>query len=109
MRLLAETYSPQELNEKGFGIYADFRPTVEKWGEKGEVHCKDILALRKPPPVKKNVVAEVPDVPPVNNPETVPGLINEPASKKARHAPSDDYETVFEDNEWDASALEGLP
>jgi hypothetical protein len=28
-------------------LYADFRPKVEKWGGRGEVRCKDILAMKK--------------------------------------------------------------
>lgn len=47
MRLLAGTYAPQELNRAAFGLYADFRPSVEGWGKKGEVRCEEILALRK--------------------------------------------------------------
>ncbi|KAH8113260.1 hypothetical protein DFH11DRAFT_1601049 [Phellopilus nigrolimitatus] len=41
MRLLADTFSPTELNEKGFGLYAEFRPEVN-----GCV-CATILSLRK--------------------------------------------------------------
>lgn len=47
MRLLAETYSPTALNEKGFGLYADFRPQVDAWGQRSEMRCASILALRK--------------------------------------------------------------
>ncbi|KZP32973.1 hypothetical protein FIBSPDRAFT_722131 [Athelia psychrophila] len=50
LRALASTYSPQELNDqKGFGLYAQFRPDVEGWGGRGEVRCDKILALRKHP------------------------------------------------------------
>ncbi|KAI9001044.1 hypothetical protein BD414DRAFT_20872 [Trametes punicea] len=48
LRLLAASYSPAELNEKGFSLYAEFRPPSEGWGQKGEVRCSTILALRKP-------------------------------------------------------------
>ncbi|KAI0375605.1 hypothetical protein BV20DRAFT_984409 [Pilatotrama ljubarskyi] len=48
LRLLAESYSPAELNEKGFSLYAEFRPASEGWGQKAEVRCATILALRKP-------------------------------------------------------------
>jgi hypothetical protein len=47
MRLLAGTYTPQELNRVAFGLYAEFRPSVEGWGKKGEVRCDAILGLRK--------------------------------------------------------------
>ncbi|EPQ59442.1 hypothetical protein GLOTRDRAFT_91037 [Gloeophyllum trabeum ATCC 11539] len=47
MRLLAESYEPDELNRKGFGLYCEFRPEVGGWGERGEVKCETILQLRK--------------------------------------------------------------
>jgi hypothetical protein len=47
MRLLAATFTSTELNQKGFGLYASFRPQVESWGGRSTVKCKDILALRK--------------------------------------------------------------
>ncbi|THH08656.1 hypothetical protein EW145_g2574 [Phellinidium pouzarii] len=47
MRLLAETFSPLELNEKGFGLYAEFRPEVDGWGKRAEMRCSTILSLRK--------------------------------------------------------------
>lgn len=47
MRLLADTYPPQELNRVAFGLYAEFRPSVDGWGKKGEVRCEAILGLRK--------------------------------------------------------------
>jgi hypothetical protein len=47
LRLLANSYGPQELNEKGFGLYAEFRPDVEGWGGRGELRCDKILALRR--------------------------------------------------------------
>jgi hypothetical protein len=44
------------LNEKGFGLYAEFRPVVEGWGGRGELRCDKILALRrKDIPVKSEV------------------------------------------------------
>lgn len=47
LRLLAESYPPKELNEKGYSLYADFRPVVDGWGKRGEVQCARILSLRK--------------------------------------------------------------
>ena len=47
MRLLADSYSPQELNKHGFQLYAEFRPDVPGWGAKGEVRCEKILEQRK--------------------------------------------------------------
>jgi len=47
LRLLAESFPPPELNEKGFALYAEFRPDVDGWGKRGEVRCEQILSLRK--------------------------------------------------------------
>ncbi|KAF8138409.1 hypothetical protein EV363DRAFT_1252028 [Boletus edulis] len=47
LRLLAASYPPQELNKVGFSLYAEFRPTVDGWGKRGEVRCERILSLRK--------------------------------------------------------------
>jgi hypothetical protein len=51
LRLLAESYAPQDVNERGWGLYADFRPDVQGWGARGEVRCEKILGLRKPTPL----------------------------------------------------------
>jgi hypothetical protein len=45
--LLARSYSPADLNKKGFALYADFRPEVKGWGESGTVKCDTILSLRQ--------------------------------------------------------------
>lgn len=47
MRLLAESYSSQRLNELGYSLYADFRPAVDGWGKRGELRCARILSLRE--------------------------------------------------------------
>ena len=52
LRLLAQSFEPSELNTKGFGLYADFRPEVDKWGERASVRCERILGLRS----KRDVV-----------------------------------------------------
>ncbi|KAI6130447.1 hypothetical protein EDD16DRAFT_1542226 [Pisolithus croceorrhizus] len=47
LRLLAESYSSQRLNELGYSLYADFRPAVDDWGKRGELRCARILSLRE--------------------------------------------------------------
>ncbi|KAG9218957.1 hypothetical protein CCMSSC00406_0001367 [Pleurotus cornucopiae] len=47
LQLLAESYSQKEINEKAWGLYAEFRPTVDGWGQRSVMKCADILALRK--------------------------------------------------------------
>ena len=48
MRLLAETFFPEELNKAGFGLYTDFRPNSRgEWGQRGQMRISTILALRR--------------------------------------------------------------
>jgi hypothetical protein len=47
LRLLAESYTPEELNGKAWALYTQFRPEVNEWGKRSEVTCSKILALRK--------------------------------------------------------------
>lgn len=47
LKLLAGSFSVQELNSKAWSLYADFRPAVDQWGKRSEVKCSTILALRK--------------------------------------------------------------
>ncbi|KAJ7638884.1 hypothetical protein FB45DRAFT_415481 [Roridomyces roridus] len=46
LRLLSQSFTPQEINSRAWGLYADFRPHVTAWGERGEVKCSTILNLR---------------------------------------------------------------
>lgn len=51
LRLLAESFEPKELNEKGYGLYCEFRPEseggVKGWGQKADMRLETILGLRK--------------------------------------------------------------
>ncbi|KAF9055396.1 hypothetical protein BDZ89DRAFT_1055989 [Hymenopellis radicata] len=58
MRLLAESFAPAELNQKGWELYAEFRPVVSGWGERAEVKCDSILDLRKKGETRETVGCE---------------------------------------------------
>ncbi|KAI5481076.1 hypothetical protein MNV49_006262 [Pseudohyphozyma bogoriensis] len=47
MQLLADSFSPDEVNQVGYQLYCEFRPEVDGWGKKGEMKCSEILGLRK--------------------------------------------------------------
>ncbi|GAA5870934.1 hypothetical protein JCM16303_001634 [Sporobolomyces ruberrimus] len=47
MRLLANSFEPNELNQKGYGLYLDFRPESDGWGKKAEMRMSTILDLRR--------------------------------------------------------------
>ncbi|OSD04218.1 hypothetical protein PYCCODRAFT_1364382 [Trametes coccinea BRFM310] len=124
LRLLAASYPPSELNEKGFSLYADFRPASEGWGQKGEVRCSTILALRKAGGGSTEgahtdtasadrlvkLDPEEPNAPPGNAPQA-----EEPAAKKLKLAPKpesqekDEYDAALDDdalfNDFDLSSI----
>ncbi|KAG5342547.1 hypothetical protein C0989_000675 [Termitomyces sp. Mn162] len=47
LKLLANSFDVEELNGLAWGLYAEFRPTVNRWGARSEVKCSTILDLRK--------------------------------------------------------------
>ena len=51
MRTLAQAFKPSELNEKGFGLYECFRPSIPEgvrgWGAKGELNLDLIRSLAR--------------------------------------------------------------
>ncbi|KAF7964588.1 hypothetical protein HWV62_5383, partial [Athelia sp. TMB] len=113
LRLLANSYSPEELNEKGFELYAEFRPRVEGWGGRGEVRCDKVLALRKKHKtsvgnVKEDAVATEPQdcqhnlkiFVKVERANSLQELHNseddEPDRKKARGLSLEDYEAALD-------------
>ncbi|KAI0677589.1 hypothetical protein C8Q78DRAFT_99427 [Trametes maxima] len=111
LRLLAASYAPAELNTKGFGLYAEFRPAAGGWGERGEVRCDNILGLRKPqgtggegskseaiPSV--DTLVKVDAVDESRNLEDRPTDLKEPSSKKLKREPpeQDEYDAALDDD-----------
>ncbi|GAA5983283.1 hypothetical protein JCM5350_005867 [Sporobolomyces pararoseus] len=47
MRLLANSFEPNELNQKGYGLYLEFRPESDGWGKNAEMKMSTILDLRR--------------------------------------------------------------
>ena len=105
MRLLANSYGPQELNEKGYGLYAEFRPDVEGWGGRGELRCDKILVLRRKAipgeitPKTAEVCAEGSTEGFVNADEPgfrPPEKSEAPERKKPRGLPLEEYEATLD-------------
>ena len=104
MRLLAKTYSPQELNRIGFSLYAEFRPEVAGWGKKGEVKCETILRARRSGTAVTERAARVPHGPPVL--ETV----QEPDMKRPKVETSvEEYEAALDDKGYDDMLTADVP
>jgi len=102
LRLLAATFSPEEINDKGWSLYAEFRPSVDGWGKRGPVSCETILSLRKPADARgesddnkgdraSNVVKleGVGGTGPVDE-------VDMPPLKKPRAVPLDEYDAVLD-------------
>ena len=118
LRLLAASYSPQELNEKGFALYADFRPESEGWGQRGDVRCSTILGLRKvrgESAADDSAKTEAPSVDSIVKVELQedpgPGPSEELAAKKLKLETSDpdEFDAALDDDtlfgEFDPSSL----
>jgi len=96
MRLLAGTFAPAELNRLAFGLYAEFRPSVDGWGKKGDVRCEAILALRKRGVQKTEDEVKVEAV--VVQPENG----EEPDAKKPKTEMSvEEYEAALDEEGYD--------
>ncbi|KZV76111.1 hypothetical protein PENSPDRAFT_498970 [Peniophora sp. CONT] len=46
LRVLAQSYTPEQINSVGWSLYTDFRPEADGWGKRGRVSCDVILGLR---------------------------------------------------------------
>lgn len=105
LRLLAESFPPQELNKVGFSLYAEFRPTVDGWGKRGEVRCEHILSLRN---LKGGAEASQTHTSDARG--DIPEPSEEVPSKKARTFSLEECEAALdEDFELDEEKLGRLP
>jgi hypothetical protein len=69
LKLLADSFTVQELNGKAWGLYADFRPAVDQWGKRSEMKCSTILALRKEDASPSAELSDVQEVVKFENPD----------------------------------------
>lgn len=91
LRLLAQSYEPQALNQKAWSLYADFRPRVEGWGQRGDVRYDTILALRKSEATKPNKDPDSAVVVKFENSNE-----QEPALKRQRNMALEEYEAELD-------------
>ena len=111
MKVLADSYPAQELNEKAWSLYAEFRPSTNEWGSRSEVHCKAILDLRCPATTTTataTVASETQQTPvsevssePVT--ETADGVHPSPSPKKRKFASVEEYEAFLDQQETDSA------
>ena len=98
LRLLAESYTPEELNGMAWALYAQFRPEVNEWGKRSEVSCSKILALRK----KQVETFEEPSTKTKALTPTVSGLKESERSSSDDESPRKKARLLFEEAEREA-------
>lgn len=102
MRLVANTYTPDELNKKGFALYAEFRPEVDGWGKRAEVTCKRILSMRKAtptcaPPKSNDELSAVGTSKQAEEAETT-SVTEAPQTKRVKTMTLEEYEKMLDDS-----------
>jgi hypothetical protein len=113
LKLLADSYTPQELNSKAWDLYAEFRPEVNEWGKRSQLSCKTILDLRKRELIdshQSNIFSEAQKPTTNNKSEGVLGFQEvEPVQKKARLFTLEEYEAALDqDHTFDNIDLDFL-
>lgn len=64
MRVLAESFEPDDVNLKGYGLYCEFRPEAGGalgWGKKAEMKLSTLLDLRPAPKEEEDELGDVVD------------------------------------------------
>ncbi|KAJ9112237.1 hypothetical protein QFC22_006321 [Naganishia vaughanmartiniae] len=56
LRILAQSYTTEELQEQGYGMYVSFRPDVAGWGDRAVLYCSNIIDMI---PEEKRIDGEV--------------------------------------------------
>jgi hypothetical protein len=99
--LLAGSFTAQELNNKAWSLYAEFRPAVDEWGKRSEMKCSAILALRK---MDANFVGELPDKQEIikfedldKPPTTRREADMSPMPKRTKSSSLEEYEAALDD------------
>ncbi|KAJ4478208.1 hypothetical protein J3R30DRAFT_3657519 [Lentinula aciculospora] len=116
LRLLANSFTPQEINQEAWGLYTQFRPAGEGWGERSEVRCTTILALKKLSldGSNQNPAAELEESKAVEfmKSEAAEDVAKEDRESKRfkRGMTLEEYETMLdEDHTFDGIDLDNLP
>ncbi|KAI0773438.1 hypothetical protein BC629DRAFT_1291076 [Irpex lacteus] len=102
LRLLAESYTPEELNKHGFSLYTEFRPDVTGWGGRAEVRCEKILSLRKGQSSGKSPLVKFEeDADKIEQSLRVPDTdaAAEPDTKKPRTMTLEEYEAALDEDD----------
>jgi len=103
MRMLANSFPPKELNEKGYGLYIAFRPPGDAWGEKSQMKLSDLLALQRhlthKPKEEPDAKPSVPAKQKTDQPS--------PSKKVKREEGADEFDDLLDDG-LDASLLQHL-
>ncbi|KAH8830481.1 hypothetical protein DL96DRAFT_1785244 [Flagelloscypha sp. PMI_526] len=116
MTLLARSWSAEELKQRGWRLYTDFRPpTKDGWGEQGELKCSTILDLRATQTkmsgaesnqivggIQPSLAIQIADT--TNSQQSDP--MEPPPAKKHKELTLEEYEALLD--EEDATLYSGL-
>lgn len=99
LKLLADSFSAEEVNGLAWSLYAEFRPTVDQWGARSEVNCSTILDLRKKDVGSTQCVPNPEDI--IKHEDVAEEDEAEaptPARKKAKPLSLEEYEAALDQN-----------
>lgn len=108
LRLLAASYAPSELNISGFALYADFRPEVKEWGERGRLGCERILGQRKRHADSATEGTAIPNIKVEGEGGEGDGQVQDHESKRLKIEEEDEYDAVLEDDPIPFEDLDAL-
>ncbi|KAG6873771.1 hypothetical protein C0995_011590 [Termitomyces sp. Mi166 len=96
LKLLANSFDVEELNSSAWGLYAEFRPTVDRWGARSEVKCSTILDLRKK--VSESATEHVANTDNIIQVKHKVANDNPPDRKKAKLLSLEEYEAALDED-----------
>lgn len=97
LKLLADSFSAEEVNSLAWSLYAEFRPPVDQWGARSEVHCSTILDLRKKNAAPTQHVTNAEDIIKHEDATEEANALG-PARKKATPVSLEEYEAALDQN-----------
>jgi hypothetical protein len=102
MKLLAGSFTAQELNDKAWSLYAEFRPAVDQWGKRSEMKCSTILALRGKDANIPGEFSDKQEIIKFENQDITPTTEREtdmpPVPKRTKSSSLEEYEAALDNN-----------
>ncbi|WWD20101.1 hypothetical protein CI109_104575 [Kwoniella shandongensis] len=121
MKVVADSYEPEELNRLGLHLYNDFKPDVVEWGQRGILELARVLETVKGPIVTDDEKPRIPNTssPQVPSSDPIDGTLEikdepereedeEPRRKKVKvEMTVEEYEALLDAEDGAGGFLEG--